>query len=41
MFTRDETLDRLRATLDHPATARELIQRLAIPGISGWPSGVT
>ena len=31
MFTRDETLDRLRATLDHPATARELIQRLAIP----------
>jgi ribonuclease R len=31
MSTRDETLGRLRATLDHPATARELIQRLAIP----------
>jgi ribonuclease R len=31
MFTRDQTLGRLRATLDHPATARELIQRLAIP----------
>lgn len=31
MFTRDQTLARLRTTLDHPATARELIQRLAIP----------
>jgi ribonuclease R len=31
MFTRDQTLARLRIILDHPATARELIQRLAIP----------
>src|SRR5512136_584714 len=31
MFTRDQTLGRLRSILDHPATARELIQRLAIP----------
>jgi ribonuclease R len=31
MSTRDDTLRRLRAALDHPATARELIQRLKIP----------
>ncbi len=31
MTTRDDTLRRLQAVLDRPASARELIQRLAIP----------
>src|SRR5512135_3086449 len=31
MTTRDDTLRRLQAVLERPASARELIQRLAIP----------
>jgi ribonuclease R len=31
MSTRDDTLRRLQAALDHPATIRELIQRLEVP----------